>query len=176
MLTLILGGARSGKSRYAQSLCGDAPSVVYIATAEGGDDPEMKRRIAHHRAERPSHFRTVEAPVALPEAIAALGAAREEIILVDCMTLWLSNLSYRHRALRPETRQTRILDAVSAFIEAAREREMIVVSNQVGGGVVPESAVAREFRDLQGLANQAVAGEADRVVLMVAGLPLAVKP
>ena len=172
MLTLILGGARSGKSRYAQTLAGVASSVVYIATASAGDDPEMKRRIARHRAERPPHFRTIEAPVALVEA---LEAVKEGVILVDCMTLWLSNLSYRHRALHPEARKSRILGAVSAFIEAAREREIIVVSNEVGEGVVPDSAVARDFRDLQGLANQAVAREADRVVLMVAGIPLAVK-
>ena len=98
-------------------------------------------------------------------------------ILVDCMTLWLSNLCYRHRALRHEAREARILGAVSAFIEAAREcqGDIIVVSNEVGGGVVPESAVARDFRDLQGLANQAVAGEADRVVLMVAGFHHAIR-
>ncbi len=174
MLTLILGGARSGKSRYAQTLVGDAPLVVYIATASAGDDPEMKRRIARHRAERPSHFRTVEAPVALVEAVEAV---KDGVLLVDCMTLWLSNLCYRHRALRQEARESRILGAVSAFIKAARERtgEVIVVSNEVGEGVVPDSAIARDFRDLQGLANQAVAREADRVVVMVAGIPRAVK-
>ena len=174
MLTLILGGARSGKSRYAQALVSDAPRVTYIATASAGDDPEMKRRIARHRAERPPHFRTIEAPVALVEAVEAV---KDGVILVDCMTLWLSNLCYRHRALRHEAREARILGAVSAFIEAARERQgdIIVVSNEVGGGVVPDSAVARDFRNLQGLANQAVAGEADRVVLMVAGIPFAVK-
>ncbi len=174
MLTFVLGGARSGKSRYAQTLAGVAPSVVYIATASAGDDPEMKRRIARHRAERPPHFRTIEAPVELVEAVEAV---KDGVILVDCMTLWLSNLSYRHRALRPEARESRILGAVSAFIEAACQREgkIIVVSNEVGEGVVPDSSVARYFRDLQGLANQAVAREADRVVLMVAGIPLTLK-
>ena len=107
----------------------------------------------------------------------AVEAVKDGVILVDCMTLWLSNLCYRHRALRREAREARILGAVSAFIEAARARQgdIIVVSNEVGGGVVPDTAVARDFRDLQGLANQAVAGEADRVVLMVAGIPVAVK-
>lgn len=171
MLTLVLGGARSGKSRYAQSLCGDQP-VRYLATAQAGGDAEMSRRIERHRAERPSHWETVEVPFALADAVRADG---DKVVLIDCVTIWLSNLCYRHRGLRPEAREKRVLGEVSALVVATAGREVIAVSNDVGGGIVPDSPVAREFRDLQGLANQRIAAEATRVVLMVAGLPMVVK-
>ncbi len=171
MLTLVLGGARSGKSRYAQSLCGDKP-VLYIATAQVAGDAEMSRRIERHRSERPQHWKTVEAPFALVDAMRAAG---DELLLVDCITVWIANLSYRHRELRAEAREKRLLGEVSDFVEAARGRDVIAVSNDVGSGIVPESPVAREFRDLQGLANQAIAAASDHVVLMVAGIPTIVK-
>jgi adenosylcobinamide kinase/adenosylcobinamide-phosphate guanylyltransferase len=171
MLTLVLGGARSGKSRYAQSLCVDRP-VRYIATAQAAGDAEMIRRIERHRTERPGHWKTIEAPFAL---VAALGESNDELLLVDCITVWLSNLSYRHRELRPEAREKRLLGEVSDFVEATRLHDVIAVSNDVGSGIVPESPVAREFRDLQGLANQIVATAADKVFLMVAGIPTVVK-
>lgn len=132
----------------------------------------MTRRIEKHRAERPEHWETVEAPLGVVDAVRASEGA---ILVVDCITIWLSNLCYRHRALRPEAREQRVLGEVSAFVEAASDREVIAVSNEVGSGIVPESAVAREFRDLQGLANQKLAEAAEHVVLMVAGLPLALK-
>lgn len=171
MLTLVLGGARSGKSRYAQTLCADR-AVRYIATAQASGDAEMSRRIERHRAERPPHWKTVEAPFALVDAI---GGSDEELLLVDCITVWLANLSYRHRELRAEAREKRLLGEVADFVEATRGRDVIVVSNDVGSGIVPDSPVAREFRDLQGLANQAIAAAADRVILMVAGIPTNVK-
>ena len=171
MLTLVLGGARSGKSRYAQSLCADRP-VRYIATAQAAGDTEMSRRIERHRAERPSHWKTVEAPFAL---VAAISEPHEGLLLVDCVTVWLANLSYRHRELRTEAREKRLLGEVSDFVEATWDRDVIAVSNDVGSGIVPESPVAREFRDIQGLANQTIAAAADRVVLMVAGIPTIVK-
>jgi adenosylcobinamide kinase/adenosylcobinamide-phosphate guanylyltransferase len=175
MLTLVLGGARSGKSRYAQSLCGARP-VRYLATAQAAGDAEMSRRIERHRAERPSHWQTVEVPVALVDAVRAPGDG-DTIVVVDCITVWLSNLSYRHRGLRPEAREKRILGEVSDFIaaSAAADREVIAVSNDVGNGIVPDSPVAREFRDLQGLANQKLAAASKRVFSMVAGIPMVVK-
>jgi len=171
MLTLVLGGARSGKSRYAQSLCGDKP-VRYIATAQVAGDAEMSRRIERHRSERPTHWETVEAPFALVDAMREPGDA---LLLVDCITVWLANLSYRHRELCAEAREKRLLGEVSNFVEAAHGPDVIAVSNDVGGGIVPESPVAREFRDLQGLANQTIAAASDKVVLMIAGIPTIVK-
>ena len=171
MLTLVLGGARSGKSRYAQSLCG-GQRVRYIATAQSAGDAEMTRRIERHRSERPPHWRTVEAPFALVDAVREPG---DELILVDCITVWLSNLSYRHRELRTEARATRLLGEVSDFIEATSARNVIAVSNDVGSGIVPESPVAREFRDVHGLANQGIAEAAEKVISMVAGIPVTVK-
>jgi len=173
MLTLVLGGARSGKSRYAQSLCGESDEVVFIATAPSASDPEMNRRIARHRAERPASWTTVEAPLAPVDAVESAGDG--VVVIVDCVTLWLSNLSYRNRGLRTVARQARILGEVSSFVDASRERDVIAVSNDVGSGVVPETAVGREFRDLQGLANQILAAAASRVVFMVAGIPMSVK-
>jgi adenosylcobinamide kinase/adenosylcobinamide-phosphate guanylyltransferase len=177
MLTLVLGGARSGKSRYAALLCGSEP-VRYIATAQAAGDAEMSRRIERHRADRPEHWETLEAPIELAKAVGAGGVGANTVVLVDCITIWLSNLSFRHRALRPDVREKRILGEVSEFVAAATaspERTVIVVSNDVGNGIVPESAVAREFRDLQGLSNQAIAAASTRVILMVAGLPMIVK-
>ena len=173
MLTLVLGGARSGKSRYAQSLCRRRDDVVFIATATASGDPEMRRRIERHRSERPASWTTVEAPFELAEAVR--NAPAGALVLVDCVTLWLSNLSHRHRALMPGVREKRILGEVGAFAEVCRSHDVIAVSNEVGGGIVPETSVGREFRDLQGLANQRLAAEASRVVLMVAGLPMTVK-
>lgn len=172
MLTLVLGGARSGKSGYAQSLFPDTGPALYVATAPTGGDTEMKRRITRHRAERPKHFETVDAPFELAETVRN---AQVERVLVDCLTLWLSNLCYRYANLGVEARQARIIADVSLFAEACREHEVVVVSNEVGSGVVPETPLGREFRDLQGLANQMLAKEASRVVFMVAGIPMIVK-
>ncbi len=175
MLTLVLGGARSGKSRYAQSLAAAAGGpVVFIATAElvsAGEDPEMAARIARHRADRPSHWKTLEAPLAVVAAV----HSTESLVLVDCVTLWISNLLYEHRTLDRSSREKTILAEVEALSSALRERESIAVSNEVGEGIVPETPLAREFRDLQGQANQILAREASRVVLLVAGIPLTLK-
>lgn len=173
MLTLVLGGARSGKSRYARSLASEhAGEVVFVATATAGDE-EMARRIARHRDERPPQWRTIEAPVDLVSALRA--APSDALVLVDCVTIWLSNLLERHGALQVEERERRILDDVERFAAAARERTVVAVSNEVGEGIVPATPLGREFRDVCGLANQALAAEADRVVLVVAGLPVLVK-
>ena len=170
MLTLVLGGARSGKSRYAQSLLEGRERVCYVATAVVGDDPEMISRVLRHRGERPSHFETVEAPLDLVGALGRIDPAVP--VLLDCVTLWLSNLLDAERG--PE-REALLLGAIDALVDACREREVVAVSNEVGGGIVPENRVAREFRDLQGRANQLLASAASRVVLLTAGIPLTIK-
>jgi adenosylcobinamide kinase / adenosylcobinamide-phosphate guanylyltransferase len=168
-LTLVLGGARSGKSRYAEGLVAALapawnPPWIYVATAEAGDE-EMRTRIAGHRARRGSSWQTVEAPHELAEAVAS---AQPAAVLVDCLTLWLSNLMLAAVNIEAEiARLEHVLDDADAPI--------VLVSNEVGSGIVPEHPLGRRFRDLQGLLNQRMAARADRVVLMVAGLPLAVK-
>jgi adenosylcobinamide kinase/adenosylcobinamide-phosphate guanylyltransferase len=171
VLTLVLGGARSGKSRYAERLAADAQRVVFIATALTDGDPEMTERIARHRADRPGHWKTLEAPVELVSA----ARSAEGLLVVDCITLWIANLLYEHRALESAGRERKVLAEVEALAAILKERESIAVSNEVGDGIVPETAVAREFRDLQGQANQILAREASKVVLVVAGIPLIVK-
>jgi adenosylcobinamide kinase/adenosylcobinamide-phosphate guanylyltransferase len=175
VLTLVLGGARSGKSRHAQSLAAAASGpVVFVATAapvSPDEDPEMAAKIARHRADRPPHWKTLEAPFDLVAAV----RSTDGIVLVDCVTLWISNLLYEHRALDRAERERRIVGEVEALATALREREAIVVTNEVGEGIVPETPLAREFRDLQGQANQLLAREASRVVFLIAGIPMTVK-
>jgi len=174
MLTLIIGGARSGKSRYAQALCKDADKVVYVATAPAVDtDDEMLGRIARHRAERPVHWRTIEESLDLARVVREV--APDSVLLVDCVTLWLSNLAWEYRALTDDKRENIILERVVEFAEETREREVVAVSNEVGSGIVPDNPIARSFRDVQGLANQTLARYAARVILLVAGLPLVLK-
>ena len=164
-LTLVLGGARSGKSRYAESLIATlAPPWLYVATAEAGDE-EMVARISAHRTRRSSDWRTIDAPRHL---VAALQSAGTTPVLVDCLTLWLSNLMLAGIDIEAET----------AHLEralAATMAPVVLVANEVGSGVVPDHPLGRKFRDLQGMLNQRMAARADSVVLMVAGLPLAVK-
>ncbi|WP_332685439.1 bifunctional adenosylcobinamide kinase/adenosylcobinamide-phosphate guanylyltransferase [Bosea sp. (in: a-proteobacteria)] len=165
-LTLVLGGARSGKSRHAEALVEALPPPwAYIATAQAYDD-EMRARIAEHRARRSPDWRTVDAPMALPEALRAVPAGRP--ILVDCLTLWLTNLILAERD---------IAIATGELIAACREASgpVVLVSNEVGLGIVPENALARRFRDEAGRLHQRLARQADRVVFMVAGLPMQVK-
>jgi adenosylcobinamide kinase / adenosylcobinamide-phosphate guanylyltransferase len=165
-LTFVLGGARSGKSRYAESLiANEPPPWIYVATAEALDD-EMARRIAEHRARRAERWRTIEAPRDLGRALSdvPVGAA----VLIDCMTLWLSNLLIARADIETEIAN---LDIALARIPG----KTVLVANEVGWGIVPENALAREFRDLQGRVNQRLAARADGVVLMVAGLPVFVK-
>jgi len=181
MLTLILGGARSGKSRYAQSLCDRSAHVVYIATARADEvdaDHEMRERVARHRADRPANWRTVEEPLDLPRAVRE--APVEATLLIDCVTLWVSNLMSEHRKQSTAAQEKMILAQVDDLILTSRLRsegagEIIVVSNEVGGGLTPEHPVGRAFRDLQGFANQRLAQAADKVVFIVAGLPLSLK-
>ncbi|GAC1331428.1 MAG: bifunctional adenosylcobinamide kinase/adenosylcobinamide-phosphate guanylyltransferase [Beijerinckiaceae bacterium] len=165
-LTLILGGARSGKSRHAERLISEhAPPWLYIATAEALDD-EMRQRIAQHRARRDARWQTIEAPHALGEAIGNVPADRP--LLVDCVTLWLSN-----RLLAGADLDQEVVALVDAL--AARSALTIVVSNEVGLGIVPDNALARRFREAAGLMNQAIAGHADRVDFVAAGIALRLK-
>lgn len=166
-VTLVLGGARSGKSRYAEAITVTHPrGCVYVATA-GIDDAEMAERVRQHRARREAHWRTVEAPLALGAAIVAeteQGAA----VLVDCLTLWLSNLM---AADRDPSRETEEL--IRALGQAGGP--VIFVANEVGLGIVPDNALARAFRDHAGRMNQRIAEIANDVVFVAAGLPLRLK-
>ncbi len=176
-ITLILGGARSGKSRYALRLAGEmSERVLYVATATAGDE-EMAERIARHRAERPSSWRTLEAPLHVGQALeGAIGDA--EVVLLDCLTLLVSNLMME---LGEEVKEEVLERRVEAELEAilcvcrARGAALIVVSNEVGMGLVPPYPMGRVYRDILGKANQYLAAQADRVVLMVAGIPMEVK-
>jgi adenosyl cobinamide kinase/adenosyl cobinamide phosphate guanylyltransferase len=173
MLTLVLGGARSGKSRYAQTLIGER-QAIYLATARRTRDREMAGRIDRHRADRPSSWITIEEPESVPRA-ARLAAPADAPVIVECVTLWLSNLLERESSTPPRRQQDILMAAVRELADVSRMRELIVVSNDVGGGIVPSTRVGRRFRDLQGWANQMLAAEAESVVLVVAGLPLALK-
>jgi adenosylcobinamide kinase/adenosylcobinamide-phosphate guanylyltransferase len=164
-LTLVLGGARSGKSRYAESLIAELPPPwTYVATAEAGD-AEMAERIATHRARRGTQWQTIEAP---RDLAAALKSCHTTPVLVDCLTLWLSNLLLAEADIEAD------ITGLEQVLMAATT-PLVLVANEVGYGIVPNSALGRRFRDLQGLLNQRIAARADRVVLVVAGLPLAVK-
>lgn len=166
-LILVIGGARSGKSTYAEALLAAFPPPwIYVATAEAFDD-EMRARIAHHRTRRDERWQTVDAPLKLPEAVRQLDR-RGEPILVDCLTLWLSNCLLG--GLDVEDAGDRLVSAI-----AAARVPVVLVSNEVGWGIVPDTPLGRQFRDAQGRLNQKVAAIADRVVMMVAGLPLTVK-
>ena len=165
-VTLVLGGARSGKSRYAESLVAGAPPPwIYVATAEVFDD-EMAQRIAAHKARRDPRWQTVEAPRDIVDALVDVPPGAS--ILIDCVTLWLSNLLLAEADIEQEMKRLDIALAQS-------RRATVLVANEVGCGIVPDNALARRFRDLQGRLNQQLAVRADRVVLMVAGLPLFVK-
>ncbi|MGH9612159.1 MAG: bifunctional adenosylcobinamide kinase/adenosylcobinamide-phosphate guanylyltransferase [Bryobacteraceae bacterium] len=174
MLTLILGGARSGKSRLAQRLAARTQRVCYVATALPGNDVEMLGRIEHHRTDRPACWRTVEEPLALADAVDQ--AVRDtDAVLVDCLTLWLGNLFWEHRSSAPGCLEDSIRLQIRRIAGAGHSCHIILVSNEVGSGTVPEASVTRAFRDAQGLLNQWVAEAADEVILAIAGLPLYLK-
>jgi adenosylcobinamide kinase / adenosylcobinamide-phosphate guanylyltransferase len=169
MVTLVLGGARSGKSRYAQGEAARFERVTFVATARRSD-PEMRQKIAAHRRERPRAWTTVEADRALDEVIRREGR-RADVLLIDCLTTYCGGLP---GIIRNAEARRRHLDAV---VEAIRSTpaSMLIVSNEVGSGVVPAFKSGRVFRDLLGGLNQQVARVAERVVLLIAGIPLAVK-
>jgi adenosylcobinamide kinase / adenosylcobinamide-phosphate guanylyltransferase len=168
--TLVLGGARSGKSAFAERLVADSGLArIYLATATA-DDEEMKARIAHHRAQRGQRdqgWTTIEEPLALVDALTR-ETTHGRAVLVDCLTLWLSNLMLAGRDPEIEARR------LTRFLGVARY-PVVFVSNEVGLGLVPETPLGRRFRDAAGRLNQEVASLADRVVFIVAGLPLVLK-
>ena len=166
-LTLVLGGARSGKSRHAEGLVtATAPPWIYVATAQAFDE-EMSERIAQHISRRADGWNTIEAPLDLADMVKKNGHLGRTM-LIDCFTLWLSNVMLVGRDVDAAC------DTLIAALAAA-PGPIVAVSNEVGLGIVPDNALARRFRDAQGRLNQMVAARADRVVLMAAGLPLALK-
>lgn len=176
-LILILGGARSGKSDYAQKLAqSSSERVLYVATAEAGDD-EMEERIQKHRASRPAHWMTLEAPRNVGRAVEAL-ASKQDVIVLDCLTLLASNCITRLPEPFEEEEAQRVLDQeLDGIIETCRKSNTvwIVVSNEVGLGLVPPYAMGRIYRDVLGRLNQRLAARADEVIFMAAGLPLFMK-
>lgn len=165
---LVLGGARSGKSRHAQTRAeAEAGALVYVATAQPFDD-EMAERIARHRADRGPRWRTVEAPLDLAATIMA-ETRPDAVLLIDCLTLWASNLIFADRD---------VAEATAALVAAigATRGPLILVSNEVGLGIVPDNALARRFRDVAGTINQAVAAAVDEAIFLAAGLPIHLKP
>ncbi len=165
--TLVLGGARSGKSAYAQAQAEAAGArPIMIATGQAFDD-EMRVRIARHQQDRGGHWRTLEAPLDLAASLASLSA--DDVAVVDCLTLWLSNQMHAQAEIGAAT------DDLLAALSACPARVWLV-SNEVGQGIVPDNALARRFRDEAGRLHQVVARTADEAVMIVAGLPLRLKP
>jgi len=172
-LTLITGGSRSGKSSHALSLAGaraGSGRAFFLATAQAIDD-EMQARIAYHQSLRPEIFETVEEPVRLCEAVANIDRRADAVVVIDCLTIWVSNLLALNR------------DDAAIMAEAGRLAELLkqapfdsfVVTDEVGSGIVPMAPLSRRFRDLLGWTNQTIARAADQVLLMVAGYPLRIK-
>ena len=180
-MTLVFGGARSGKSVYAERIARESgKEVVYIATSRAGDG-EMATRIAHHRKRRPPDWQTVEEELALAQVLRDW-CAPQRLMLVDCLTLWLSNLMFCDGRDYPEVgaidlpacfhqERTALLD----LLDESPAGDVVLVSNEVGMGIVPWGAISRSFADEAGRLNQAVAARADRAVLVAAGLPLVLK-
>ena len=172
MMHFVVGGARSGKSGFAQQLVAQAESmsqlpVHYLATATPFDD-EMCERITHHQNDRPAHWQTHEAPLLLAEQLRALPDT--DIVLIDCLTLWLNNHLYQH----PEQDFPALFNALTLSMQQ-RSGTTVVVANEVGLGVIPIGEVNRRFVDLAGRLNQLVAKRADNVTFMAAGLPMILK-
>jgi adenosylcobinamide kinase/adenosylcobinamide-phosphate guanylyltransferase len=164
----ILGGARSGKSRHAVAAQPAGGCIAFVATAQAGD-ADMAARIRRHRAERPAHWTTIEEPLDVPACLAALRGV--DAVIVDCVTVWIGN-----RVLRgdPDEAILASVDELATLVQQSAF-DITLVSNEVGEGVHPETAIGLRFRDLLGIANQRLAAACDTVVLMVAGLPLTLK-
>ena len=187
-LILVTGGVRAGKSDFAQKLAqglslpaepGSTP-VLFVATAEAGD-AEMEERIRQHRSSRPAGWSTLEEPIRLPEAISeALGAPDirdARVVLVDCLNLWVSNMLLAGRDRERAAIEEGVLDSARRLLECYQrgKASFVLISNEVGMGLVPPNPLGRHFRDLLGKVNQLVAAEADEVYLLVAGVPLDLK-
>lgn len=172
MITLVLGGARSGKSRFCETQAdhwiaeNTSRKRIYVATARSLDD-EMHERIKQHQLQRGKKWRTIEEPIALSEVIRR-EASHDHLILVDCLTLWLTN------TLLAKADTNIVVTELCQTLKHIKG-EIILVSNEVGLGIVPENKLARQFRDIQGIANQRLAEIADKVILVTAGLPMILK-
>jgi adenosylcobinamide kinase / adenosylcobinamide-phosphate guanylyltransferase len=167
---LVIGGCRSGKSRHALHLTEQVPGQkIFIATCIP-QDKEMAQRVRHHQQQRSGTWKTIEVPIFLPEAIDTYGV-KGNVLLVDCLTLWINNLIMQDQDL------TTIDTHIAALTRSLEKIEcpVILVSNEVGCGIVPENDIARRFRDIAGFTNQKVAGCADRVIWMVSGIPVKIK-
>jgi adenosylcobinamide kinase/adenosylcobinamide-phosphate guanylyltransferase len=169
-IVLVIGGCRSGKSRYALELAKKIPGDrrIFIATCVPRDK-EMEERIARHKKEREKSWSTIEVPINLPEAIIEY-STKGDLILVDCLTLWISNLILENDNIdmsEPIMRLTNSLEKA--------QRPIIIVSNEVGSGIVPDNRLARVFRDAVGFANQSIAESSDKVIWMIAGIPVPIK-
>jgi adenosylcobinamide kinase/adenosylcobinamide-phosphate guanylyltransferase len=165
VLTFVIGGSRSGKSSFAlEHASAVQGSKAFIATAQAFDD-EMKERIGRHKLERPADWKTFEEPISIADLI---NNNAHDVVLIDCLTLWLSNLIMNDADIEAE---------IESLISAASgcKSSLFIVSNEVGMGIVPENAVARKFRDYAGLLNRRVAEIADEVYLVTAGIPLKIK-
>lgn len=169
-VTLVLGGVRSGKSRYALQLAAGARRVTFLATAERREDEEMQRKIERHRAERPQHWKTIEEPLNLAAAIGSVGDC--DLLVIDCLTLFAGKVL---EVFGDDSKA--ISESIAGLCAALKAPPcpVVLVSNEVGSGVVPAFDMGRRYRDLLGEINQGVAAIADHVVLMVAGLPLTLK-
>src|SRR5882672_3798589 len=177
-LILLLGGARGGKSAHALKLAQDRErasgrNVCFIATAQGLDE-DMAARIGRHRAERPTHWRTIEEPCQIDEALKE--ASEAGTVIVDCLTLFVSNWLMRHADEHELEQFVRRITRDFLALARTRQQSIICVSNEVGLGVVPETGLGRVFRDLLGRVNQEFAAAVDEVYLLIAGLPLQLKP
>ena len=170
-IIFVIGGCRSGKSTYALQTAEKVPAErkIFIATCVPQDN-EMKQRVARHQKERSQNWVTVEEPLHLPEAILE-NSPKADVMLVDCLTLWVSNL------LMETDDEEKLEEAISQLIDTLEKATcpIVLVSNEVGTGIVPENRLARQYRDIIGLANQAVAKTAGKVIWMVAGIPVTVK-
>ena len=171
-LTLILGGARSGKSDFAQSLARvrGGEDVLFVATAQALDD-EMAARIENHRRARPASWKTLQVPRGLAGALQTATAA--SVVILDCVTLWVSNVMLADEATAPDAMARELNDLLAWYRES--QCELIVVSNEVGMGLVPENPLGRAYRDLLGIMNKLLAAAADEVFFVVAGLPMEIK-
>lgn len=168
-IILITGGARSGKSSYAEQRARElGPRRLYIATAEAKDE-EMRQRIEEHKRRRGNEWVTIEEPIELAETLLAQ-RAQTDCALVDCLTLWISNLLLQYDRRFAEEKVGQLLETASRL-----DCHLVFVTNEVGSGIVPDNSLARQFRDLSGWANQRVAAAANEVLLVVAGIPMIVK-
>ena len=168
-ITFITGGARSGKSRYALDLTAGACTKTFVATAEAFDD-EMQKRIENHKEERSNDYQTIEAPLNLGNAIREI-SAQSQVAVIDCLTVWLANILH-HRESDDDS-----YPEVNEFLETLANPpcDLVIVSNELGMGIVPDGHLSRRFRDLAGRLNQQVAALANTVVLMISGIPILVK-